>query len=207
MAAVEGELMRVWADHDKAELDAGLTHLAQQAGDGRTAAADLLLRFIQRSGAVRPIVGRYVPDSEVDDVEQKTLIAVQRSVGAFQARSRFMTWLHAVAVNTALAHQRARSRRWETAVEMVGTDDDSGRISSIVVRRADISAAAHSLTPEQRVALTLWDEGYSYEDIAVRVGAPVGTVRSRISRARERLRELTAMEDASGDRTDGRDNS
>ena len=63
--------------------------------------------------------------------------------------------------------------------------------------------AARSLTPDQREALTLWEEGYSYEDIASKVGVPVGTVRSRISRARERLRELTVVDDGAPGRDDG----
>jgi RNA polymerase sigma-70 factor, ECF subfamily len=204
IATVETELMRAWAAHDRDELDAALTYLAQQSG-GRAAATDLLLRFIHRSGAVRPIIRRYVPPGEIDDVEQQTLIAVQRSVGSFQSRSRFMTWLHSVGAHTALAHVRGLSRRRELTMEEAPDGDDSGRFSSIVVRRADLDAAARTLAPEQRLALRLWDEGHSYEEIAARVGAPVGTVRSRISRARQRLRELTSIDETSRGRDDGAD--
>jgi RNA polymerase sigma-70 factor (ECF subfamily) len=203
LATVEGELLRAWTTHERDELDQALTHLAQQAGTGRPAATEIVLRFVRRSGALRPTIGRYVPESEIDDVEQKTLIAVQRSVGSFQARSRFMTWLHSVGVNTALAHQRALSRRPELPDMLDSAESDAGRISSVVAQRADIGMAARSLTPEQRRALTLWEQGYSYEDIATSVGAPVGTVRSRISRARERLRELTSVDDTARGRPDG----
>ena len=66
----------------------------------------------------------------------------------------------------------------------------------MVVRRADLGEAIRSLPPEQRAVLRLWDEGHPYEDIAELTGVPVGTVRSRISRARQRLRELTTAERA-----------
>jgi RNA polymerase sigma-70 factor, ECF subfamily len=205
-ATVEAELMRAWAAHEREELDAALTRLALHSGRGHDAATDLLLRFIHRSGAVRPIISRYVPPGEIDDVEQQTLIAVQRSVGTFQARSRFMTWLHSVGAHTALAHVRAITRRRElTMEEAPEPGDDSGRISSIVVRRADLDAAARTLAPEQRLVLRLWDEGCSYEEIAERVGTPVGTVRSRISRARQRLRELTSLPESPQGSSDGSD--
>jgi RNA polymerase sigma-70 factor, ECF subfamily len=203
LATVEGELLRAWTTRDKEELDAALTHLAQQAGEGHAGATEIVLRFVRQSGALRPIIGRYVPDSDIEDVEQQTLIAVQRSIGTFQERSRFMTWLHSVGVNTALAHQRAWYRRRELPAELDRGGDDASRISSIVAYRADLSMAARSLTPDQREALTLWEEGYSYEDIASKVGVPVGTVRSRISRARERLRELTVVDDGARGRDDG----
>jgi RNA polymerase sigma-70 factor (ECF subfamily) len=191
LVQLEGELMQAWSGHDRDELDARLQLLARRAAEGDDSSTEALLRFVHRSGAVRKVVSRYVAESEIDEVEQRTLIAVQKSVGRFEARSRFMTWLHSVAVNTALAHQRSLSRRRETAVETIPEVDLLGRISSLVVRRADLNAAAKSLTPDQRAALAMWDEGYSYEDIAERMCVPVGTVRSRISRARDRLRELT----------------
>ena len=196
MATVEAELLRAWTANERDELDVALCDLARRSGDGNAAATELLLRFIQRSGAVRPVVRRYVPPGEVDDVEQQTMIAVQRSVASFRSRSRFTTWLHSVGVHTALAHERARMRRREVAVDTEPDGgDDSGRISSIVVRRADLEQATRALTPEQREALRLWEDGHAYDDIAARLDVPVGTVRSRISRARRHLREATALHD------------
>jgi RNA polymerase sigma-70 factor (ECF subfamily) len=131
----------------------------------------------------------------MEDVEQKTLIALQRSVASFQGRSKFLTWLHSVAANTALAHQRAIGRRRDQPVASDVPEVESATISSVVARRADITAAARALPLEQRQALALWEAGYSYDDIAERLGVAVGTVRSRISRGRDRIRELTAVED------------
>ena len=132
----------------------------------------------------------------VDPLNPGRRIAVQRSVASFRSRSRFTTWLHSVGVHTALAHERARMRRREVAVDTEPDGgDDSGRISSIVVRRADLEQATRSLTPEQRAALRLWEDGHAYDDIAARLDVPVGTVRSRISRARRHLREATALHD------------
>jgi RNA polymerase sigma-70 factor (ECF subfamily) len=195
---VNTELMRAWGARDKDELDALLSDIAHRAGAGNEPATEMLLRFVSRSGALRPIIARYVPDSEVDDVEQKTLIAVQRSIGSFQGRSRCMTWLHSVGVNTALAHQRTLSRRRELPQDSMANedDDDDGRFSSVVAGRMDLDAAALSLPTEQRQVMALWNEGFSYEEIATRVGVPVGTVRSRISRARDRLRDLTSVDDS-----------
>jgi RNA polymerase sigma-70 factor, ECF subfamily len=202
LASLEGELMRAWDHHEKESLERNLVDVARRAGEHDRAAMEVLLRFVQKSGAVRRAAVHYVPESELDDVEQRTLIAVERSVGNFEERSRFMTWLHSVAINTALAHRRSLSRRREQALDLDAGEAFPDRISSIVVRRTDLAVAVQALPPEQRTALLLWDEGYSYEDIAERVGVPVGTVRSRISRGRERLRELTADEDANGTEAD-----
>lgn len=178
--------------------------LRAQAGDKR--AFDLLVLKYQQK--VANLIGRYVRDqSEVLDVTQEAFIKAYRALAGFRGESAFYTWLYRIAVNTVKNHLVAAGRRppgddldAETAEQM----DAGGRL------RENATPERHLLTDEiartvqqvldelpedLRTAIVLRElEGLSYEEIAHAMDCPIGTVRSRIFRAREaidrRLRPL-----------------
>lgn len=175
-----------------------------QAGDRR--AFDLLvLRYQNR---VAGLVSRFVQDSqEVEDVCQEAFIKAYRALASFRGESAFYTWLYRIAVNTAKNHLVARNRRppasdlevEEAELTDIGTglrdlESPEGSLSTAKLKLA-IEQAIEELPEELRTAFTLREfSGLSYEDITEVMDCPVGTVRSRIFRAREaidkRIREL-----------------
>lgn len=168
-----------------------------QAGD--MAAFDLLVRKYQHR--VAALVGRYVRDwSECQDVAQETFIRAYRAIGNFRGDAQFYTWLHRIAVNTAKNHLVAGSRRPPT--DDIDPDDAEHFDVATGLRDHDtperelmrqqmeqtVLRAVQALPEELRTAITLREvEGLSYEDIARRMDCPIGTVRSRIFRAREAI--------------------
>lgn len=168
-----------------------------QQGDKR--AFDLLVLKYQHR--VRAIVSRYIQDhGEVDDVVQESFIKAYRALGDFRGDSQFYTWLYRIAVNTAKNFLVARSRRppasdvdLEDAEHFAGNEglidlDTPENLAQSDELRAVVEAAIRALPEDLRVAITLREfEGFSYEEIANVMGCPVGTVRSRIFRAREAI--------------------
>ena len=147
------------------------------------------------------IIGRYVRDqAEVQDVAQDAFIKAYRALGKFRGESAFYTWLYRIAINTAKNHLVSRSRRPPaTDVEVDEAEFYSG---SDLLKDADtpesslmcdeiqkaVDTAIRDLPEDLRSAVTLREmEGLSYEDIAAIMDCPVGTVRSRIFRAREAI--------------------
>jgi len=173
---------------------------------GDLAAFDLLVRKYQHR--VAAVISRYIHDwSDVQDVAQETFIRAFRAIRGFRGDAQFSTWLHRIAVNTALNHLAAHGRRPPS--EDIDLDEAAQFDSGLRLRDHDtperelmreqleqtVIAAVEALPPELREAITLREiEGLSYEEIAERMGCPIGTVRSRIFRAREaidaRLRPL-----------------
>ncbi len=176
--------------------DSQLVRRVQQ-GDKR--AFDLLVLKYQHR--VRAIVGRYIRDhGEVDDVVQESFIKAYRALGSFRGDSQFYTWLYRIAVNTAKNFLVARSRRppasdvdLDDAEHFAGNEglvdlDTPENLAQGEELRAVVEAAIRALPEDLRVAITLREfEGLSYEDIAGVMKCPVGTVRSRIFRAREAI--------------------
>lgn len=175
-----------------------------QAGDRR--AFDLLvLRYQHRIIAV---ISRFVRDhAEAEDVAQDTFVRAYRAIGNFRGESRFYTWLYRIAVNTSKNHLVAARRRPPTddinaddAVQFDGgtllrtTDTPENEMIRREVERT-VTAVVEALPAELGRALTLREvDGLSYEDIASEMGCPIGTVRSRIFRAREAIdRELRPL--------------
>jgi RNA polymerase sigma-70 factor (ECF subfamily) len=168
-----------------------------QAGD--LAAFDLLVRKYQhRIGAV---IGRYIRDwSECQDVAQDTFIRAYRAIGGFRGEAQFSTWLHRIAVNTAKNHLVASGRR-PPGEDIDAADaelfDDGARLRDEDTPERELMRhemeqtvlrAVEALPVELRTAITLREvEGLGYEEIARRMDCPVGTVRSRIFRAREAI--------------------
>ena len=168
-----------------------------QKGDKR--AFDLLvLKYQHKVGA---IVSRYINDfEEVNDVSQEAFIKAYRALKNFRGDSQFYTWLYRIAVNTAKNHLVARSRRPPASDVDVGDaeyyagSDSLKDIASPEQKlyrdelKLVVDEAITNLPEELRSAVTLREfEGLSYEDIANVMDCPVGTVRSRIFRAREAI--------------------
>jgi RNA polymerase sigma-70 factor (ECF subfamily) len=173
--------------------------LRVQKGDKR--AFDLLVLKYQYK--LQAIVGRFIRDvDEVSDVTQEAFIKAYKALPKFRGDSQFYTWLYRIAINTAKNHLVSRSRRpvntdidVEDAEHFANNekliDDTTPENSMITDELAAIIKRALSALPEDlRTALTLREfDGMSYEDIAAVMNCPVGTVRSRIFRAREFLDE------------------
>ncbi|SDG05444.1 RNA polymerase, sigma-24 subunit, RpoE [Onishia taeanensis] len=179
---------------DTRETDQQLVERAQR-GDKR--AFDLLVKKYQHK--IIGLIGRYVHDhAEVQDVAQEAFIKAYRALGKFRADSAFYTWLYRIAINTAKNHLVSRGRRPPGSdMDIVDAEviDQSGRLSDVESPEAAIARdqletavfeAIEALPEDLRTAITLREfDGLSYEDIAQIMDCPVGTVRSRIFRARE----------------------
>lgn len=168
-----------------------------QAGDRY--AFDLLVRKYQYR--IAALVRRYVRDeAEAEDVVQESFIRAWRALPQFRGDAQFYTWLYRIAVNTAKNHLTHLGRRPVTedidddqasAVREAGAMRDLATPEHEALRgemERLVLAAVDGLAPELRQALTLREvEGLSYEEIAERMQCPIGTVRSRIFRARDAI--------------------
>jgi len=166
---------------------------------GDKAAFDLLVRKYQHK--VAKLVSRYVRDRrEVEDVTQEALIKAYRAIGGFRGESAFYTWLYRIAVNTAKNYLESMGRRPPGSdVEVEGAEliesGDGLRDQATPERQMltdEIASTVHrvieNLPADLRTAITLRElEGLSYEEIAQVMDCPIGTVRSRIFRAREAI--------------------
>jgi RNA polymerase sigma-70 factor (ECF subfamily) len=186
---------------DKPGVDLAIVKRVQ-AGDDT--AFNLLVRKYQHK--VANLVARYVYDSgDVEDVAQEVFVKAYRAIGGFRGDSAFYTWLYRIAINTAKNHLVAQSRRPpQTDVdaqdaEMIEAGHNLREVetpeSSLLSRELAqrITSAVRDLPEELRTAITLREmEGLSYEEIATVMDCPIGTVRSRIFRAREAIDQQLA---------------
>lgn len=168
-----------------------------QKGDSR--AFDLLVMKYQHK--IMGLISRYVHDAdEVQDVAQEAFIKAYRALPRFRGDSAFYTWLYRIAINTAKNHLVSRSRRppgSDVEVEDAEHFEAGGALRDIETPetalfgaelKAVIEDAIAELPDDLRAAVTLREfDGLSYEDIAEVMDCPVGTVRSRIFRAREAI--------------------
>jgi RNA polymerase sigma-70 factor, ECF subfamily len=171
-----------------------------QRGDKR--AFGLLVEKYQRKLA--RLLSRFVRDpAEVEDVTQEAFIKAYRALPAFRGDSAFYTWLYRIGINTAKNYLMALGRRAPTSTE-VGAEEAEGYEEAEQLRdintpeslllsneiAATVNATIAELPEELRTAIQLREiEGMSYEDIARIMDCPIGTVRSRIFRAREAIAE------------------
>jgi RNA polymerase sigma-70 factor (ECF subfamily) len=168
-----------------------------QKGDLR--AFDLL--FSRYQYKIVNLVGRFLRDPEdVQDVVQEAFIKAYRALPRFRGESAFYTWLYRIAINTAKNHIVARNRRppgsdieiedaehFESADALREFDDPESSLARDELE-AEIHAAIAELPEDLRSAVTLREfDGLAYEEIAEIMDCPVGTVRSRIFRAREAI--------------------
>ena len=162
---------------------------AAQGGD-RGALDALLRRHADRLHAVcRRVTGN---DADALDATQEAMIAIVRGLDRFDGRSAFSTWAYRVATNACLDELRRRRRRPEPTadedLDVVAASTGPGPSLDEVGERVDIDAALATLAPEFRAAVVLRDlVGLDYAEIGEVLGAPVGTVKSRIARGRAAL--------------------
>ena len=191
------------------ELDRQLVERAQR---GDKHAFELLVSKYQRK-LVR-LLSRFIRDpAEVEDVAQEAFVKAYRALPSFRGDSAFYTWLYRIGINTAKNYLVALGRRAPTSTGYEAEDaegfDDSDQLRDINTPESmlmskqiaqTLNRAMEELPEDLRTAITLREiEGMSYEDIAGIMNCPIGTVRSRIFRAREaisaRLRPLLDLGD------------
>ena len=187
--------------------DASDLSLVQRVQRGDKGAFDVLVLKYQHK--VVKLVMRYVRNpAEAEDIAQDAFIKAYRALPQFRGDSAFYTWLYRIAINTAKNAVVARDRNPvdfdldmtnnDESYEMQGRLKDSETPEALVLTdeiRTTVNAAIANLPEDLRTAIVLRElEGLSYEEIAATMDCPVGTVRSRIFRAREaidsRLREV-----------------
>lgn len=178
------------------ELDLELVRRVQR---GESAAFDVLVRKYQHR--IIALIGRYIADwSECQDVAQDTFVRAYRAIGSFRGDAQFYTWLHRIAVNTAKNQLAAHNRRpptddieigdaeqYDSGTRLRDTDTPERELMRQELEQT-VMKAVSALPEELRSAITLREvDGLSYEEIAQKMGCPIGTVRSRIFRAREAI--------------------
>ncbi|MGW8183506.1 MAG: RNA polymerase sigma factor RpoE [Burkholderiales bacterium] len=194
------------------EVDQKLVERAQR---GDKQAFDLLVSKYQRKLA--RLLSRFIRDAaEVEDVTQEAFIKAYRALPTFRGDSAFYTWLYRIGINTAKNYLVAMGRRAPTSTD-VDTEEAEGFEGGEQLRdlntpenelmsrqvAENVNQTLAELPEELRTAITLREiEGLSYEDIANIMNCPIGTVRSRIFRAREAI--ATKLRPLLGTRTDRR---
>ena len=181
------------------EVDQQLVERAQR-GDKR--AFELLVMKYQRKLA--RLLSRFIRDaSEVEDVTQEAFIKAYRALPSFRGDSAFYTWLYRIGINTAKNYLVALGRRAPTTTEFDHEEaesfEDADALRDTATPEAEllsreiattVNRALEALPDDLRTAITLREiEGLSYEEIASVMNGPIGTVRSRIFRAREAIAE------------------
>ena len=187
--------------------DVSDSSLVQRVQRGDRGAFDALVLKYQHK--VVKLVMRYVRNpAEAEDIAQEAFIKAYRALPNFRGDSAFYTWLYRIAINTAKNAIVARNRNpvdfdldlsdpdepYDMQNRLKDPDTPEGLVLTDEIR-STVNAAMEALPEDLRTAIVLRElEGLSYEEIAARMGCPVGTVRSRIFRAREaidgRLREV-----------------
>jgi len=193
------------------EIDRQLVERAQR---GDKHAFELLVQKYQRKLA--RLLSRFIRDpAEVEDVTQEAFIKAYRALPAFRGDSAFYTWLYRIGINTAKNYLMAMGRRAPTSTEVEAEEAegfeegeqlrDINTPESMLLSKEiaqTVNSTIEKLPEELRTAIQLREiEGMSYEEIAKVMECPIGTVRSRIFRAREAIAErLRPLLDTSGDR-------
>ena len=191
--------------------------LVERAVAGDKKAFELLVIKYQRR--IQRLIGRMVRDVDlVEDIAQETFIRAYRALAQFRGDAQFYTWLYRIAVNTAKKFLMDLKRNPTVSENSFKSDDDdetspieneltSPDTPDAVLASKEIAqiinAALEALPEELRQAITLREiEGFSYEEIADAMNCPIGTVRSRIFRAREAISQKVKplLENQSGKR-------
>ena len=188
--------------------------LVERAQRGDKQAFGLLVGKYQRK--LSRLLSRMIRDpAEVEDVAQEAFIKAYRALPSFRGESAFYTWLYRIGVNTAKNYLVSQGRKAPTSTEFdaeeaEGFDDgellrDINTPERVLLSKqigATVDAAMQALPEELRTAISLRElEGLSYEEIANIMECPIGTVRSRIFRAREAIAErLRPLLDVSPDK-------
>jgi len=172
--------------------------LVERAQGGDPRAFELLVRKYQHK--IVQLVSRLVGDADAPDVAQESFIRAWRALNGFRGQSAFYTWLYRIGINTAKNHLVSRSRRpadqdidiadaelYGHTEHLSDVDTPEAALLTDEIRDA-VTATIAKLPADLRKAITLRElEGLSYEEIAEVMECPIGTVRSRIFRAREAI--------------------
>ncbi|MEO8627280.1 MAG: RNA polymerase sigma factor RpoE [Betaproteobacteria bacterium] len=181
------------------EIDQQLVERAQR---GEKQAFELLVAKYQRKLA--RLLSRFIRDpAEVEDVAQEAFIKAYRALPSFRGESAFYTWLYRIGINTAKNYLVAMGRRAPTTTEFDSEDaenfEDGDQLRDVNTPENELMSkqiaqtvndTMEALPEELRTAIVLREiDGLSYEEIATVMNCPIGTVRSRIFRARETIAE------------------
>ncbi|MBS6009836.1 MAG: RNA polymerase sigma factor RpoE [Haemophilus parahaemolyticus] len=172
--------------------------LVEKAQQGDKKAFNLLV--VRYQNRVAGLLTRYVSRDDIPDIVQESFIKAYRSLASFRGESAFYTWLYRIAVNTAKNHLTALGRRppkedilaedaesYDAGTQLREADTPENLVLSNELKRV-VFETIENLPEELKMAITLREiEGLSYEEIAEVMSCPVGTVRSRIFRAREAI--------------------
>ncbi len=173
--------------------------LVQRVQHGDKKAFDLLVLKYQHK--IVNLISRYISDgAETLDVAQEAFVKAYRAIGSFRGDSAFYTWLYRIAINTAKNHLVAQSRRpplsdvevadaeqFDADTRLKDRDTPENELLKDEIEKTVFEAIAE-LPEDLRTAITLREmDGMSYEEIAATMECPIGTVRSRIFRAREAI--------------------
>lgn len=188
--------------------------LVERVQRGEKAAFDLLVLKYQRK--IFRLLSRLIRDpAEVEDIAQEAFVKAYRALPNFRGDSAFYTWLYRIAINTAKNHLVSQGRRAPTSteadIEEAETFDDGEHLrdlntpdSMLLSKQVAeaVNRAIDQLPEDLRTAIVLREiEGLSYEEIAESMNCPIGTVRSRIFRAREAIaQELKPVLDTAKDK-------
>ena len=170
--------------------------LVERVQQGDKKAFNLLVSRYQNK--VAGLLTRYISPNDIPDVVQESFIKAYRSIGSFRGDSAFYTWLYRIAVNTAKNYLTAQGRRppsedilaedaesYDVGTNLRVVDTPENEMLSNELKNI-VFDTIKGLQEDLRTAITLREiEGLSYEEIAEIMDCPVGTVRSRIFRARE----------------------
>lgn len=171
--------------------------LIERAASGDASAFNLLMEKHERrmyAIALRMCKNR----EDAQDCLQEAMLRVYRSIGAFKGQSAFSTWAYRITMNTCLDELRRKKKSRDTSMDALldqgwSPPDVSAAPEKQAIRselRRNLNSAINALPEDMRAAIILRDiHGCAYEEIAQTLDVNVGTVKSRISRARERLRE------------------
>lgn len=186
-------------DQDKMSEKTLDAELVKQAKQGELAAYELLVNRYQQK--VANVISKFIKDRhEIQDVAQEVFIKVYRALPNFRGESSFYTWIYRIAVNTSKNHLVARSRRIQNTqvefedAESFASNEDYRNLDTpdAVYARGELeqtmSKAIAQLPEDLKAAIVLREvEGLSYDEIAAQMDCPIGTVRSRIFRARDAI--------------------
>lgn len=172
--------------------------LVEKVQQGDKKAFNLLVSRYQNK--LSGLLTRYIPANDIPDIVQESFIKAYRSIDSFRGESAFYTWLYRIAVNTAKNHLTAQGRRppsedvlaedaetYESGTQLRSVETPENLMLSDELKHV-VFDAINNLQDELKTAITLREiEGMSYDEIAEVMNCPVGTVRSRIFRAREMI--------------------
>ena len=165
--------------------------LVKTAAGGGVAAFEALYR--RHVGRVHGVIVRLVGGhgARAEDLTQEAFVRAWQALPAFRFESAFSTWLHRLAVNTALMDLRSRRSRPQddaddAALDTLGSADSAGHATALAL---DLERAVATLPPRARAVLVLYDiEGWKHEEIAIELGMAVGSSKAQLHRARGLLR-------------------